>query len=69
MPSGDRYTLSEGMNSTAETDVASGETVHLVGHQEFIHHGETNPSFPSAPDDLHVHYNTTVSVTMMASRP
>ena len=62
MTSGDGYTFSEGMNSIGEVDVAAGGTAHLVGHEEFIHHGETNPGFPGAPDDLHVHFNTTVSV-------
>ena len=60
--SGDRYNFNEGENFMGEVDVLAGGSGHLVGHEEFIHHGESGGVINPALDDKHVHFNTTVAL-------
>jgi hypothetical protein len=60
--SGDSYSFNQEDNFMGEVDVPAGGSGHLVGHQEFIHHGESRGVTNPALDDKHVHFNTTVAL-------
>jgi hypothetical protein len=60
--SGDRYSFNEGSNLMGEVDVPAGGSEHFVGHEEFIHHGESGGLVSPTLDDKHVHFNTTVAL-------
>ena len=42
-----------------EVDALAGGTAHMVGHDEFIHQGET---ITTTPDDFHAHFNVKVAL-------
>ena len=60
--SGDRYNFNEGSNLMGEVDVLAGGSGHFVGHEEFIHHGESGGLVSPTLDDQHVHFNVTVAL-------
>ena len=60
--SGDRYSFNEGYNLMSEVDVLAGGSGHFVGHEEFIHHGESGGLVSPTLDDQHVHFNVTVAL-------
>jgi hypothetical protein len=62
LTSGDSYSFNQGDNLMGEVDVPAGGSGHLVGHQEFIHHGESGGVTNPALDDKHVYFNTTVAL-------
>ena len=61
-PSGDPYRFNEGTNEIGEFDTTEGGTVHMVGHEEFIHLGEGGGLTGPNLDDEHIHFNVAVTV-------
>jgi hypothetical protein len=59
---GDSYRFNETENFSGEFEVPAGGSGHLVGHQEFIHQGESGGLASPTLDDKHVHFNTTVTL-------
>ncbi len=60
--SGDRYRFNETVNIQGEIDVPAGGTGHMVGHEEFIHPGESRGVAAPNLDDKHVHFNIVVAL-------
>jgi hypothetical protein len=61
-PSGDTYRFNEGANINGEFDVIAGGVGNMVGHEEFIHPGESGGFESPGLDDKHVHFNIAVSL-------
>lgn len=59
---GDPYRFNEGTNEMGEFDTTEGGTVHMVGHEEFIHLGEGGGVSGRNLDDEHIHFNVAVTV-------
>ena len=59
---GDPYRFNQGTNEMGEVDATEGGTVHMVGHEEFIHLGEGGGLTSPGLDDEHIHFNVVVAV-------